>query len=56
VGEEGLAHMTCKNRKNLPHKNPIKVFEGTLKEKLTFKRFIEDRQKERKEEAKKEKA
>jgi bifunctional DNA-binding transcriptional regulator/antitoxin component of YhaV-PrlF toxin-antitoxin module len=35
--------------------DPIKAFEGALKGKFTLKRFIEDRQKERREEAKKEK-
>lgn len=34
--------------------NPVKAFEGILKGKLTIKRFIEDRQRERKHEAQKE--
>ncbi len=35
-------------------KEPIKAFEGALKGKFALKKFLEDRQKERKEEAKKE--
>jgi len=35
-------------------KDPVKAFEGALKGRLDFKKFIKDRQKERKEEAKKE--
>ena len=34
-------------------KDPVKAFEGTLKGSLDFKKFIEDRQKDRREEAKK---
>jgi bifunctional DNA-binding transcriptional regulator/antitoxin component of YhaV-PrlF toxin-antitoxin module len=34
-------------------KDPVKTFEGALKGKLDFKDFIKDRQKERKEEARK---
>ncbi|MBI4822946.1 MAG: AbrB/MazE/SpoVT family DNA-binding domain-containing protein [Nitrospirae bacterium] len=35
-------------------KEPIKAFEGALKGKLDFKKFIEDRQRERREELKRE--
>lgn len=34
-------------------KNPVKAFEGALKGKLDFAKFIEDRKKERREEVKK---
>jgi AbrB family looped-hinge helix DNA binding protein len=34
-------------------KDPVKAFEGALKGNLDFKKFIADRQKERREEAKK---
>jgi AbrB family looped-hinge helix DNA binding protein len=35
-------------------KNPIKAFEGALKGRLDFKKFMEDRQKDRREERRKE--